>query len=94
MSKRIIITFLLTLTIWLSGCQQSSRDFSYNHKTGDMKWHSEGDISVADVNATVNGNTLSIGSSKSENLAYREGFQAAKEIVLKALNAATIGGGK
>ena len=88
---RYIILTLLCAVLICGGCQ-SSRKLTYNPGTGEIIWESKGDFVTNDlaIDHPALG-MITLGSSKSQDAAYREGIQAARDVMLKALDGLAVG---
>lgn len=83
MKKTIV---LVILAVMLAGCRQSEVTITVD-PNGAVTYRRVGDIETQDVNAILpDGSSITFSSSKSENTAYREGVQAAKDVAIEAID--------
>ena len=86
MSKLPYIILIMAVCL-VTGCQQSSVSAIYDPNTGAFRYSRVGDMEVGGFSAILKDETLiEFDSSRSENLAYREGIDAARVAILKALD--------
>ena len=88
---------LIWLLFWFcmfmaSGCEQSGVEIIYNPETKLFYYNRRGDFAGRDLKITLPDKTeIELESFKSENTAYREGIQAAKDVVNNALDKISAG---
>lgn len=87
-----IIICLVLLAIVSSGCDQSRVSIVFDPNTGKVNYERIGDIEIQEFSATLPNQTkITFGSSKSENLAYRDGIQAAQNVINRLLDELKLG---
>ncbi len=88
----LVVILILFCVLMLYGCEQSGVEIIYNPETKLFWYKRTGDFEGRDLKITLPDKTeIELESFKSENTAYKEGIQAAKDVVNNALDKISAG---